>query len=64
MDMLLEEVEKKREELNKLVNQYGLSDERVLLKSRELDGLLNQYFHKKKKVNPLYPVPELRQKFI
>lgn len=43
VDILRNEVEKKRKELNELAKQYGLADERVLLKSRELDNLLNRY---------------------
>lgn len=36
-------IEEKRAEMYALVVLYGLSDPRVLLKSKELDALLNVY---------------------
>ncbi|MEK4514834.1 aspartyl-phosphate phosphatase Spo0E family protein [Paenibacillus sp. FSL H8-0122] len=36
-------IEEKRREMNGLANEYGLLDDRVLTKSRELDCLLNEY---------------------
>ncbi|WP_018752604.1 aspartyl-phosphate phosphatase Spo0E family protein [Paenibacillus sanguinis] len=39
--VIQQQIELKRTELNKLAQLYGLQDERVLKKSRELDQLLN-----------------------
>ncbi|ADM72112.1 hypothetical protein GMA19_04354 [Paenibacillus polymyxa E681] len=36
-------IEEKRKELNDLANEVGLKDRRVLIKSMELDRLLNKY---------------------
>ncbi|MCC3379530.1 Spo0E family sporulation regulatory protein-aspartic acid phosphatase [Paenibacillus farraposensis] len=36
-------IEEKRQELNDLANEVGLKDRRVLMKSMELDWLLNKY---------------------
>jgi len=35
-------VEKLREELHKLIDQYGIQDKRVLKKSQELDMAINE----------------------
>lgn len=43
MDNLRQKIEKKRKEMNGLAKEYGLLDDRVLRKSRELDRLLNEY---------------------
>ncbi|MBW4079918.1 aspartyl-phosphate phosphatase Spo0E family protein [Paenibacillus sp. S150] len=43
MKILRSEIEKKRKEMNQLAKKFGLSDERVLMKSWELDCLLNRY---------------------
>ncbi|MBP2111640.1 aspartyl-phosphate phosphatase Spo0E family protein [Paenibacillus silagei] len=43
MDNLQQKIEERRKELNGLAKEYGLLDDRVLMKSRELDCLLNEY---------------------
>lgn len=59
--MMIRRIEKERRTLSRLVEKYGLSDPRVLAKSRELDELLNQYQSKKggrKGKNDFPAVPE------
>lgn len=41
-------IEDKRKEMYDVADKYGLSDPRVLMKSRELDQLLNLYVQYKK----------------
>lgn len=36
-------IERKRNELHKLSDRYGINSDRVIQKSQELDDLLNQY---------------------
>ncbi len=43
-------VERERTKLHKLVEQYGLTDERVIKQSQQLDKFLNQYQHLQKTV--------------
>lgn len=47
MRMLRQEIEKQRRRINSLAQKYGLTDDRVLMKSRELDRLLNQFQREK-----------------
>ncbi len=39
----LRRIEQEREELHLLVELYGFSDDRVLIKSQQLDRTLNEY---------------------
>ncbi|WP_458122423.1 Spo0E family sporulation regulatory protein-aspartic acid phosphatase [Paenibacillus sp. Z6-24] len=39
----LKRIEQEREELHYLVEQYGFSDHRVLVKSQQLDQTLNEF---------------------
>jgi hypothetical protein len=39
----LRRIEQEREELHLLVELYGFSDDRVLIKSQQLDYTLNEY---------------------
>lgn len=43
MRLIHQYIEQKRAELNRLAEKYGLSDSRVLVRSQELDRLLNKY---------------------
>ncbi|WP_322924112.1 aspartyl-phosphate phosphatase Spo0E family protein [Paenibacillus campi] len=45
LDMIwcLRRIEQEREELHLLVELYGFSDARVLIKSQQLDQTLNEY---------------------
>ncbi|MNJ49115.1 Spo0E like sporulation regulatory protein [compost metagenome] len=43
MSNLRDQIEKKRKEMTRLANRYGLLDKRVLAKSQELDRLINDY---------------------
>lgn len=45
VDMIgcLQRIEQERQELHNLVEQFGFSDHRVLLKSQQLDQTLNEY---------------------
>lgn len=47
MSNLRDQIEKKRKEMTRLANRYGLLDKRVLAKSQELDRLINDYERKK-----------------
>ncbi|MEC0092362.1 hypothetical protein PMSD_08175 [Paenibacillus macquariensis subsp. defensor] len=40
-------IEFRRNELNTLASIYGVEDERVLMKSEQLDHIINEYFRKK-----------------
>ncbi len=40
-------IERRRSELNTLVSIYGVEDQRVLIKSIQLDLIINEYFRKK-----------------
>ena len=40
-------IEHSRRELNTLVSIYGVEDPRVLIKSIQLDLIINEYFRKK-----------------
>ena len=42
-------IEKKRREMHKLAQKYGISASQVLQKSKELDQLLNTYYSKQSK---------------
>lgn len=44
---LEQKIERKREEMNNVIDRYGLSSLMALQKSQELDSLLNQYQKKK-----------------
>lgn len=46
-------IECRRNELNKLVNIYGMKDQRVMAKSVQLDRIINMYIHKKLQQLPL-----------
>ncbi|MEO3945408.1 aspartyl-phosphate phosphatase Spo0E family protein [Gorillibacterium sp. CAU 1737] len=43
MSTILDQIEEARREMIELANCYGIDDSRVLEKSNEVDGLLNQY---------------------
>ncbi|MDY0407133.1 aspartyl-phosphate phosphatase Spo0E family protein [Virgibacillus sp. 179-BFC.A HS] len=47
LDVLLNQIEKRRQEMIALAAQYGLNSEVVIEKSKELDKLLNEYQRKK-----------------
>ncbi|QQZ64488.1 aspartyl-phosphate phosphatase Spo0E family protein (plasmid) [Paenibacillus sonchi] len=47
MGLIHQNIERKRAELNRLAEKYGVSDRQVLIKSQELDRLLNEYEVKK-----------------
>lgn len=40
-------IECRRNELNTLVSIYGIKDQRVMVKSVQLDRIINMYIHKK-----------------
>lgn len=40
-------IECRRNELNVLVSTYGIKDQRVMVKSIQLDRIINMYIHKK-----------------
>lgn len=54
--MLTKVIEKKRDELIKTVNLYGLSSEQALAMSRELDELIDRYQDYKKHSVPSVPL--------
>lgn len=41
--MVIDEIEQLREELHDYIKRYGLSDERTIQKSQELDKALNNF---------------------
>ena len=40
-------IECRRNELNTLASIYGVEDERVLIKSEQLDHIINEYFRRR-----------------
>lgn len=46
-------IECRRSELNMLASVYGIRDQRVLVKSVELDRIINVYIRKKKSKEPM-----------
>ncbi|MGE8206684.1 Spo0E family sporulation regulatory protein-aspartic acid phosphatase [Heyndrickxia sp. NPDC080065] len=62
----LRQIQQKREEMIRLGNRFGLTNEKTIASSQELDELLNEYQHlfQQEKVSKLEPIVIKEMSFI